>query len=124
LTRAGEERVDYILFCDSNNNPLDYEGEIDVFFLHINKLAMIKPHIERKNMQFGLRWSPIVRGHYYMYINHVRMNPTYEIGVCAAQADHLISKITPPKVTKICYCEESEIMLDLRDSFGNIYSQL
>lgn len=55
-------------------------------------------------MQFGLKWTPKIRGHYYLYINNVRMNPTYEIGVCAAQADHLISKVTPPKVNKICYC--------------------
>jgi hypothetical protein len=45
LTRAGEERVDYIMFCDSNNNPLNYDGLIDVFFLHINKLAIIKPKV-------------------------------------------------------------------------------
>lgn len=52
------------------------------------------------------------------------MNPTYEIGVCAAQADYKVSTVTPPKVVKLCFCEESEIMFDLRDNFKNIYSQL
>lgn len=104
LTRAGEPRVDYILLCDSNNNPVDYHKPLDIYFLHINRLAIIRPEVERRNMQFGLKWTPKIRGHYYLYINNVRMNPTYEIGVCAAQADHLISKVTPPKVNKICYC--------------------
>jgi len=72
--------------------------------LHINKLALIRPIIKRRNLQFGLEWTPVIRGHYYLYINNVRMNPTYEIGVCAAEADFLKSKVDPPKVHKICYC--------------------
>jgi hypothetical protein len=75
-------------------------------------------------MQIGLKWTPTVRGHYYLYINSLLMNPNYELGVCAGQADHTTTKVTPPKVTKLCFCEESEIMLDLRDAYGNIYSQL
>jgi hypothetical protein len=42
-----------------------------------------------------------------MYINNVRMNPPYEIGVCAAQADDKTTIVTLPKIKKICYCEES-----------------
>jgi hypothetical protein len=87
-------------------------------------LAIIEPEIIRREMQFGLKWTPVVRGHYYLYINKCLLNPAYEIGVCAGQADHLKSTVTGPKVKKICFCEESEIMLDLRDSYGNIYSQL
>jgi hypothetical protein len=58
-------------------------------------------------MQHGLKWTPVVKGHYYLFINNFLMNPTYEIGVCAAQADHSISKVSPPKVVKLCFCEES-----------------
>lgn len=56
-------------------------------------------------MQIGLKWTPTVRGHYYLYINSLLMNPNYELGVCAAQADHTATKVTPPKVTKLCFCE-------------------
>lgn len=75
-------------------------------------------------MQFGLRWTPTIRGHYYIYINGTRMSPPYEIGVCAGQADYKKTITTLPKIQKLCYCEESELMLDLRDSFGNLYTQL
>jgi hypothetical protein len=75
-------------------------------------------------VDIGLKWTPTVRGHYYIYINNIQINPPYEIGVCAAQADYANTKVVPPKINKICFCEESEIMLDLKDIFGNIYSQL
>lgn len=52
------------------------------------------------------------------------MSPPYEIGVCAGQADYKKTITTLPKIQKLCYCEESELMLDLRDSFGNLYTQL
>jgi len=93
-------------------------------FVHINRLAIVRPEIIPRNMQFGLKWTPTVRGHYYLYINSVRINPPYEIGVCAAQADYKTTIITLPKIKKICYCEETELMLDLRDSFNNLYTQL
>ena len=85
---------------------------------------MIRPEITRQGVDVGLKWLPTVRGHYNIYINNIRINPPYEIGVCAAQADCGNTKVVAPKINKICFCEESEIMLDLKDSFGNIYSQL
>jgi hypothetical protein len=43
LTRAGEPRVDYIQLCDPDNNPIDYKEKIDVIFVHINRLAIVRP---------------------------------------------------------------------------------
>ena len=34
------------------------------------------------------------------------------------------SKIELPKKLELCYSEESEITLELKDNFGNIYTQL
>lgn len=124
LTRAGEPRVDYIQICDRDGNPIDYREKLDVVLVHINKLAIIRPEIIVKDLQRGLRWVPTIRGHYYIYINKVRLNPPYEIGVCAAQADYKTTIVTLPKINKICYCEDSEIMLELKDAFSNIYTQL
>lgn len=104
MTRAGEPRTDFIQLCDGNHNPVNYTKDFDVKFVHINRLAIVEPEIIKRGMQFGFKWTPTVRGHYYLYINQCLLNPTYEIGVCAAQADHLTSKVTGPKVTKICFC--------------------
>lgn len=93
LTRAGEFRTDFIQLCDAYGNPIDFRDKLEVYFEHINKLATYKPELERNELQIGLKWCPTVRGHYYLYINDVRMNPTYELGVCAAQADHKMTKV-------------------------------
>lgn len=107
LTRAGELRTDFIQLCDSNHNPINYTKPLDIKLVHVNRLAIVEPEIVKRGMQLGLKWVPTVRGHYYLYINKCLMNPTYEIGVCAGQADHTTSKVSAPKVTKICFCEES-----------------
>jgi hypothetical protein len=73
--------------------------------LHINKLALIRPEIIKKGVDVSLKWVPTVRGHYYVYINNIRINPPYEIGVCAAQADYTKTKLVAPKINKICFCE-------------------
>ncbi len=56
-------------------------------------------------MKIGLVWTPIVRGHYKVYVNNVCLNPDYEVGVCAAAADPALSTIEIPKITNICYVE-------------------
>ena len=104
LTRANEPRTDYVQLCDSTGNPVDWKEGLDVRLVHINKLSVIQPELMRRGIQLGLKWCPTVKGHYYLYINSVRINPSYEIGVCAGQADFKNSVVTPPKVKKICYC--------------------
>lgn len=98
LTRAGETRIDYIQFCDSSCNPIEYSKSFEVRFIHSNHLAVIEPYIVRKEGLFGLKWTPTIMGHYYIYIDSYIINPDHEIGVCAAQFDYSKTKVTAPKV--------------------------
>ena len=75
-------------------------------------------------MRVELKWRPTIRGPYEIYIEGIRLNPDYELGVCAAYADLKFSKLETPKKIEICYSEESECTLALKDSFENIYTQL
>ncbi len=110
--------------CDADYNPIEYKAEVDIYFKHINNLCKIVPEVERKGLKIGLGWTPTIRGHYKVYFNNVCLNPDYEIGVCAAVADPMLSSIEMPKVTKICLFEETECTFNLKDSYGNIYTEL
>jgi hypothetical protein len=124
LTRAGEERMDVINFCDAAGNPIIYKGDVNIYFKHIKIQEIYKPSIEMKGVRVELRWTPMIRGPYEVFFNGIRLNPEYEIGVRAAEANAEQSKIELPKVKKLCYAEETECTFELKDSFGNIYTEL
>lgn len=44
LTRAGEDRIDVINFCDDEGNPLHQSAEqLDIYFKHMNLEEIIRP---------------------------------------------------------------------------------
>lgn len=63
-----------------------------------------------------------MRGPYEVFLNNTRLNPNYEIGVCAAVIDVKSCKVETPKKTDLCFMEETECSLVLKDSYGNIYT--
>lgn len=97
LTRAGEERVDIVNLCDSDGNPINHEGPLKIYFKHMNLPEYINPEISIDGIKVELKWAPTVRGPYEVYVNQIRLNPDYEIGVCAAYADLANSKVELPK---------------------------
>ena len=88
----------------------------------MNTHEVYKPEVKQDGVRVELKWMPIVRGPYEVFFNGIRLNPEYEIGVCAASADVANSKIEIPKVTKLCYSEETECTFELKDTYGNIYT--
>ena len=77
LTRAGEERIDVINFCDDSGNPIVYKEDIEIYFKHMNVHEVYKPTVNIDGIRVELRWSPIIRGPYEVFFNGIRLNPEY-----------------------------------------------
>lgn len=63
--------------CDGDYNPVEYHGELNICFKHINNLCKIVPKIDKKGLKIGLIWTPTIRGHYKVYFNGICLNPEY-----------------------------------------------
>ncbi len=108
LTRAGEPRTDVINVCDEEGNVINFNPATKIFFRHLNiDSQIIVPEIkyDAYGTRIELKWTPTVRGPYEVFLNTTRLNPNYEIGVCAAVIDIKSCKIQPPKKIDLCFME-------------------
>lgn len=86
--------------CDEEGNPTTLRPGTEIQFRHLNLHSeIIIPQIKEDGMRIELIWTPTIRGPYEVFLNNTRLNPNYEIGVCAALFDIKASKITLPKKT-------------------------
>ncbi|CAD8194397.1 unnamed protein product [Paramecium octaurelia] len=123
-SRAGQERIDYIVFKDSLGNRINNFSYTTLIFVHslFNQIQYI-PKQEQVGLGLNLIWTPIFKGVYKLYIDDIRIKGRYVI--LANMPNLQESEIeTPQELQTIPFYEDIPFTFQLRDSYSNIYGDI